>query len=217
MTYRYRANAPQTFFLATAFALVFSTGSAFAQAPAGTPPATTAPPAADAPKAPLTLPPLDPANNRFLPPDAHIFYAPDRDYDLQHVAVTLTVNYPARSISGEVVNTIAPLRVDGLSEIKFDCGEHLTVDSVSIDGKSATYRRMGDKIFVTALEKSRRGARPRFVSCIAARISRERVSRAARADCTGSIRRRHCLTASVSGPGRDRRQPALGADLGLSQ
>jgi hypothetical protein len=61
-------------------------------------------------------------------PQVRLHYAPDRDYDLQHVSVDLIIDYEKHSFRGSVVNTLAPLR-DGLTTIWFDCGENLTVSA----------------------------------------------------------------------------------------
>jgi hypothetical protein len=63
--------------------------------------------------------------NPFAPPAAKTFYAPDRDYDLQHLAVTLNVDYPKRTFEGTTVNTVAPLRKEGLTKFRFHCGKNV--------------------------------------------------------------------------------------------
>jgi aminopeptidase N len=88
--------------------------------------------------------------NPFLPPNAKVFYAPDRDYDLLHVAVNLVIDYPKRAFDGEVTNTLTPLRADGLTNLRFNCGAALIIKSVSVDGKTATYKRDGEWLTVNA-------------------------------------------------------------------
>ena len=60
-------------------------------------------------------------NNPFTPPRATLHYAPDRTFDLQHVSVELSVDYPNKTISGKSVNTLAPLR-NGLTSIELMAG-----------------------------------------------------------------------------------------------
>lgn len=88
--------------------------------------------------------------NPFLPPLARVFYAPDRDYDLKHVAVTLTVDYTKHAFEGTAANTLAPLRTAGLREIRLHCGKSLEVKGCEVDGKTAPFRRDGEFIIVTA-------------------------------------------------------------------
>jgi aminopeptidase N len=88
-------------------------------------------------------------SNPFAPPQARLQYAPDRDYDLQHISLDLTVEYATRSFRGVVVNTLAPLR-EGLTAIRLDCGENLTVTSCAIAGQQAAFRHEGDRLSITA-------------------------------------------------------------------
>lgn len=83
--------------------------------------------------------------NPFLPPQARRFYAPDRDYDLQHVGVDLRVNYQGRQFEGTVVNRIAPLR-NGLRTIELFCGQSVRVAGCQINGRPATFTRNGDRL-----------------------------------------------------------------------
>jgi aminopeptidase N len=98
----------------------------------------------------IVAPPTAVPENPFLPPSAHVFYAPDRDYDLQHTAVTLTIDYPKRAFDGVVINTLAPLRADGLTSLRFHCGPQLLIRSVNIDGVPAKYARAADMLIVRA-------------------------------------------------------------------
>jgi aminopeptidase N len=88
--------------------------------------------------------------NPFQAPAARVTYAPDRDYDLQHLSVTLNIDYPKRTFEGTAVNTVAPLRKEGLKEFKFHCGKSLTVLGAEFDGKTAPFAREGDFVVVTA-------------------------------------------------------------------
>jgi hypothetical protein len=57
-------------------------------------------------------------------PAATIQNAPARDYDLQHLAVTLTINPANRSFSGSSTNTLTPLK-GPLSVIRPELRNHL--------------------------------------------------------------------------------------------
>ena len=59
--------------------------------------------------------------NPFASPNAKIQVAPVSGFDLQHVAVTLDVDYAGRSFKGSVVNTLTPVK-DGLKEIHLQTG-----------------------------------------------------------------------------------------------
>jgi aminopeptidase N len=96
------------------------------------------------------LPAFAQRGNPFQPPSAKVFYAPDRDYDLQHVAVTLNVDYPKRAFEGSVVNTVAPLRKEGLTKFRFHAGKDLEILGAEVEGKSAPFVREGDFVVVTA-------------------------------------------------------------------
>jgi aminopeptidase N len=82
-------------------------------------------------------------SNPFAPPQAKFQYAPDRDYDLQHVALTLDVDYTNYAFHGVVVNTLAPLR-DGVETVRLHCGADLRIEACEIAGKPADFKREGD-------------------------------------------------------------------------
>lgn len=86
--------------------------------------------------------------NPFKPPAASIHYAPDRTFDLQHVAVTLNIDYPNRVYTGIAKNTIAPLR-SGLTTITLHAWEGLTIQSIDIDGKTVGYKREKDELRIS--------------------------------------------------------------------
>ena len=96
--------------------------------------------------APLARDPRNP----FLPPEATVHYAPDRDYDLLHVAVTLNVDYAGRAFDGEVTNTLTPLRAEGLRQIRLHCGPELRIKGTTVDGAQATFHRAADMLFIDA-------------------------------------------------------------------
>ncbi len=87
--------------------------------------------------------PFGRGGNPFAPPQAKITYAPDRDYDLRHVAVRLTVDAAKQAFSGEVTDTLAPLG-DGLKVARLHCGEGLRVSRCEVDGKETTFTREGN-------------------------------------------------------------------------
>ena len=75
-------------------------------------------------------------------------YAPDREYDLIHVKVALDVNDTKRTFSGESWNSIKPL-VRPLSKASFHVGKGVTVQTMAVNGKSATFKRAGELVTVT--------------------------------------------------------------------
>jgi aminopeptidase N len=108
----------------------------------------------------LVLPPAAAARqarpNPFAPPQAKVQYAPDRDYDLQHVALDLDVDYARLAFRGVVVNTLAPLR-DGLTAVTFHCGANLNVEACQVAGQDALFTREGDTLKVTSPQPLPRG------------------------------------------------------------
>jgi aminopeptidase N len=91
----------------------------------------------------------------FTAPNASFHYAPDRDYDLTHMDVTIGVNWSSRSFSGDVIETLAPLR-DGFDQIVLDAGENLNIHTVSIDGARVPFKHEGKKLVISS------GAIPRL-------------------------------------------------------
>lgn len=83
----------------------------------------------------------------FAAPLAKVHYAPDRDYNLIHVDVHLTVDWPHRSFAGYVVDTLTPLRRT-LDSITLDAGKDLKIHSVEIDGRSVSFKHDGAKLVV---------------------------------------------------------------------
>ncbi len=92
-----------------------------------------------------------PPPNPFLPPQASLHYAPDRDYDLKHVILDLKVDYPNKTIHGVVENQIVPFR-DGLAEVTINCGKNLNVESCTINGVAAVFTRVNDLLKITATQ-----------------------------------------------------------------
>jgi aminopeptidase N len=84
--------------------------------------------------------------NPFSPPNATMHYAPDRDYDLQHIAVDVTVDYPNRAFAGTSTNTIVPLRDE--QAVHLNAGKGLQIRRVDVDGRQAQYTRDGDLLTI---------------------------------------------------------------------
>ncbi|RYG87104.1 aminopeptidase, partial [bacterium] len=93
-------------------------------------------------------------SNPFLPPRATVHYAPDRTCDLQHVSITLDVDYPTRTYTGRAVNTLSPLR-SGLTEIMLNAGPILTISRVTVNGRAVIVRREDRKLFIPVLPTKR--------------------------------------------------------------
>ena len=87
--------------------------------------------------------------NPFLPPSAKITYAPDRDYDLKHLKVVLSVDYDKKTFSGTSYNTLAPLRQDGLTKVKLNAGDGLTITGAQVGDVTASFAREGKYLVVT--------------------------------------------------------------------
>ncbi len=90
-----------------------------------------------------------PASNAIPAAQASVQYAPDRDYDLQHVALEMSVDYAKLSVHATVTNTLAALR-DSLTIIVFHCGSKLDIEGAEIDGEKATFTRDGDTLRINA-------------------------------------------------------------------
>lgn len=79
----------------------------------------------------------------FSAPRAKVQYAPDREFDLRHVAVTLDVDYQNKKFQGTSKNFLTPLR-SGLRQIKIHCGASLEVSECRIGEKLAFFKREGE-------------------------------------------------------------------------
>ena len=75
------------------------------------------------------------SNNPFAPPAAKLQYAPDRDFDLQHLKVFLDIDWPNRKFTGASLNTVAPLRA-GLTQLRFHAGKNLVVKTADSAGNT---------------------------------------------------------------------------------
>src|SRR5579872_3716098 len=100
--------------------------------------------------------PPAPPSNPFAPPQATLHYAPDRDYDLAHLAVTLDIDFPARAFKGVAVNRITLLR-DGLKMIKLHCGKNLEVAACAVGSSPAAFTRADDMLLIAAPRPLKRG------------------------------------------------------------
>ncbi len=94
---------------------------------------------------PAASPPLNP----FAAPQATLHYAPDRDYDLMHLALNLNIDYPKHKFEGTVVNRISALR-GGMKTIKLHCGRNLTVTSCAVGSTAAAFTRVDDMLLIAA-------------------------------------------------------------------
>src|SRR5579871_525005 len=93
--------------------------------------------------------------NPFAPPIASLHYAPDRTCELLNVAVDVDVDYPNQTITGHVVNTLAPLR-EGLTEVTLNAGLALEISKLTVDGNDAPYARK-DRILTIATPPEPKG------------------------------------------------------------
>ncbi|MFI5386024.1 MAG: M1 family aminopeptidase [Fimbriimonadales bacterium] len=86
--------------------------------------------------------------NPFAPPRASLHYAPDRACHLVNVSADIDVDYPNRTITGHVVNTMAPLR-EGITEVKLNAGAALEISRITVDGSVAKYTREGRMLTIS--------------------------------------------------------------------
>jgi aminopeptidase N len=96
------------------------------------------------------------SSNPFTSAQTRRQYAPDRDFDLQHVALTLDIDHVNYTFHGVVVNTLAPLR-DGLETIRLHCGPDLKVEACDIAGRRAEFMRDGDLLKIRPTQPLVRG------------------------------------------------------------
>jgi len=96
------------------------------------------------------------------PPSSKTRYAPDHDYDLQHVALRLKLDYARLAFSGQVENSLIPLR-GGLTSVVLQCGANLLVKRCSVDGREATCDHEGDVLRVRVSTPLEAGQRARVV------------------------------------------------------
>lgn len=79
------------------------------------------------------------------------------DYDLKDVSWRISMNEAARTIAGDVTNTIQLTRAPAAS-VWFDCGP-LTITSVDVDGSPAAYTLSNDRLALTPRAQWKKGDR----------------------------------------------------------
>ncbi len=89
------------------------------------------------------------AQNPFLPPSAHKQFAPDRAFNLKNVLIDLKVDYKNKMFTGTVENTMVPFK-DGTTVITLHCGPNLKINSCTVNGASATFKRDGQILSITS-------------------------------------------------------------------
>ncbi len=82
-------------------------------------------------------------------------YAPDREYDLQHVKIQLRFDLDQKQVMGQVTHTLAALRA-GLSRLDFDSAE-LNISSVQVNGRDAKFEVDSEKLHVALDQPSKAG------------------------------------------------------------
>jgi aminopeptidase N len=82
-------------------------------------------------------------------------YAPSKDYDLSSIRTHLWFDLAQKKIRGEVSENIATLR-DDLSDVTLD-SEGLTINSVTIDGKTANFSTVPGKLKIALAHPSKTG------------------------------------------------------------
>jgi aminopeptidase N len=87
------------------------------------------------------------AQSPFDPPQAKMHFAPDRQFDLQHVKIVLNVDYAKRTFGGYAENTVSPFS-DGSQMLTLDCGDNLTVSKCSVDGVNAPFTHVNGKLMI---------------------------------------------------------------------
>jgi aminopeptidase N len=84
----------------------------------------------------------------FTPPLARSQYAPDRGYDLLHVALNLQIDFPRRTFRGIVTCRLVPLP-GSPQAITLHCGDDLKVEECHVNGQRATFARGKDRLEIT--------------------------------------------------------------------
>ena len=152
-------------------------------------------------------------------PSASVHYAPDRTCDLQHVSITLDVDYPNRTFAGRAVNTLSPLRSRPHRDHAERRADHARSRSVTVNGA------VGDDAARRTQALRRRAAdRARGKQLMVAIDYKGENSKAAPLRRRGGgfhwIEPRNERTRHPRGlldPGRGGVQQRLGADLGLPE
>jgi len=71
----------------------------------------------------------------------------DRDVDIHHIKIDVTVDLEKKSVSGNVTHTLSAFN-SSLSEFELDA-EDMEIHRVRLDGKDISYNHHGDKVFLS--------------------------------------------------------------------
>jgi len=71
---------------------------------------------------------------------------PDRDYDVQHIRIDVTIDLMGKTVTGEVTHVLSPLSV-ALRTVVFDAAD-MDVKSVSLGSKTLQYDQLDDKLWI---------------------------------------------------------------------
>jgi aminopeptidase N len=89
----------------------------------------------------------DSRSSPFAPPRAKVHYAPDRNFDLKHLAVAIQVDYEGRTITGTAVNELVPLH-DGILQIRLHAAAELAISGVEVGGAPAKFTHAGAQLSI---------------------------------------------------------------------
>jgi aminopeptidase N len=76
-------------------------------------------------------------------------------YDLQDVNWSVSLDPDQESLTGDVTNTLSPLVT--LSDIVLDAGAKLVIDSLTVNGVTAPFKRVGDKLHIALASPALKG------------------------------------------------------------
>ena len=71
----------------------------------------------------------------------------DRDVDIHHIKIDVTVNLEEKSVSGNVIHTLSAFN-SSLSEFELDA-EDMEIHRVRLNGKDISYNHHGEKVFLS--------------------------------------------------------------------
>jgi aminopeptidase N len=86
------------------------------------------------------------AQHKFLPPKATIHHERDREYDLQHVLLRISLDWEKKSMAGTVKHTLHPFRKT--PSIHFDAADALKIDACTVDGRPAKFEHAQSRLAV---------------------------------------------------------------------
>src|SRR6188474_2185354 len=93
----------------------------------------------------LTVPALTTAQTQRITDFASsVHQARPRTYDVQNYVIQLSLDYPRKSIDGDVTVVLKPLK-DGLQEVVLDSAD-LAIEKVEFAGASLPYHLEGEKL-----------------------------------------------------------------------